>query len=146
MKSTSHYAFSLGSRVFSRLSKKQQTIVQSSTKAIHISASLATSQVIWLRKILEDIGEKLGEAKPIFFDNKSAITMSKNPVFHSRKKHITIKYHFIRDAIEDRKVDSTIRLWRKLLISSHRHFQQLRETLKEFKKNALSERMLICNL
>jgi len=58
MKSTSGYAFSLGSGVFSWSSKKQQSVAQSSAEAENISAAMATSQAIWLKRILEDIGEK----------------------------------------------------------------------------------------
>ncbi|XP_058210024.1 secreted RxLR effector protein 161-like [Rhododendron vialii] len=58
MKSTSGYTFSLGLAVFSWASKKQQTVAQSTTEAEYVSASLATSQAIWLRRILEDVGEK----------------------------------------------------------------------------------------
>jgi outer membrane protein assembly factor BamB len=58
MKNTSGYAFSLGSGVFSWSSKKQQSVAQSSAEAKYVSAALVTSQAIWLRRILEDIGEK----------------------------------------------------------------------------------------
>ena len=105
MKSTSGYCFSLGSGVFSWASKKQQSVAQSSAEAEYVSASLATSQTIWLRRILEDIGEKQKEATVMFCDNKSAIDIAKNPVYHSRTRHIAIKHHFIRDAIEDGEVE-----------------------------------------
>ncbi|KAG6476380.1 hypothetical protein ZIOFF_065620 [Zingiber officinale] len=52
MKSTSGYCFSFGSAIFSWLSKKQQSVAQSSAEAEYISASVATSQAIWLRRIL----------------------------------------------------------------------------------------------
>ena len=101
MKSTSRYAFSLGSSVFSWTSKKQQPMAQFSAKAKYVSASLATSQAIWLRRILEDVGEKQEEASPILCDNMSAISMTKNLVYHSRSKHIAIKHHFIRGRAND---------------------------------------------
>ncbi len=103
MKSTSGYVFSLGSGAVSWCSKKQQTVAQSSAEAEYISAGLATQQAIWLKRILEDFGEKQ-EAVTIHCDNKSAIAMAKNPVFHGRTKHIAIKHHFIREAIEDEEV------------------------------------------
>ena len=56
-----------------------------------------------MKRILEDFGEKQ-EAVTIHCDNKSAIAMAKNPVFHGRTKHIAIKHHFIREAIEDEEV------------------------------------------
>ena len=64
---------------------------------------MATQQAIWLKRIIEDIGEKQEEAIIIFCDNKSAI--AKNPIYHSRTKHIDIKHHFIREAIEEGYVE-----------------------------------------
>ncbi|CAL5325451.1 unnamed protein product [Camellia sinensis] len=110
MRSTSGYAFSLGSGVISWSSKKQQIVAQSSAEAEYISASLATTQAIWLRRFLDDFGEKQGEATPIMCDNKSAIAMAKNPVYHSRTKHIAIKHHFIKEAVEDDEIQ--IKYWK----------------------------------
>ena len=58
MKSTSGYAFLFGSGICSWLSKKQSVVAQSNAQAEYVSASKATSQAIWLRRIFEDIGEK----------------------------------------------------------------------------------------
>ncbi|KAG6502855.1 hypothetical protein ZIOFF_035144 [Zingiber officinale] len=84
MKSTSGYCFSFGSAIFSWLSKKQQSVAQSSAEAEYISASVATSQAIWLRRILADLGHHQIEGTVLYCDNKSAIAMAKNPVHHSR--------------------------------------------------------------
>ncbi|KAL6327560.1 hypothetical protein AAG906_021850 [Vitis piasezkii] len=70
----------------------------------HCDTSLATSQAIWLRRILEDIKKKQNEATYLFCDNKSAIAIAKNYVFHSRTRHIAVKYHFIKEAISDGEV------------------------------------------
>nr|CAN60813.1 hypothetical protein VITISV_038722 [Vitis vinifera] len=99
MQSTSGYAFSFGSSVISWVSKKQGLVAQSPTEVQYSSASLATSQAIWLRRILEDIKEKQNEATYLLCDNKSAIAIAKNYVFHSRTRHIVVKYHFIKEAI-----------------------------------------------
>ncbi|KAL0336077.1 UNVERIFIED_CONTAM: Retrovirus-related Pol polyprotein from transposon TNT 1-94 [Sesamum radiatum] len=98
MKSTSGYTFSLGSGIFSWASKKQATVAQSSAEAEYIAAAATSNQAIWLRRILEDIGEKQEEPTTIYCDNKSAIAIIKNPVQHSRTKHIDIKYHSLREA------------------------------------------------
>ena len=90
--------------MFSWGSKKQQTVAQSSAEAEYVSASLATSHAIWLRRILDDIGENQGEATQLFCDNKSAIAMAKNLVHHSRAKHIALKHHFIREAMEENEI------------------------------------------
>jgi hypothetical protein len=50
------------------------------------------------------LGELLGRKVDVVelkVDNKSALALAKNPVFHDRSKHIRIKYHFIRDYLED---------------------------------------------
>ncbi|KAL0392228.1 UNVERIFIED_CONTAM: Retrovirus-related Pol polyprotein from transposon RE2 [Sesamum radiatum] len=85
-------------RIFSWASKKQATVAQSSTEAEYIAAAATSNQAIWLRRILEDIGEKQEEPTTIYCDNKSAIAITKNPVQHSRTKHIDIKYHSLREA------------------------------------------------
>jgi len=107
MKSTSGCDFSLGSGMFSWASKKQATVAQSTAEAEYVVAAEATSQAIWLRRILEDMGEKQDEPTKINYDNKSVIAMAKNPVHHSRTKHIAIKYHFIREveATKEIKLD-----------------------------------------
>lgn len=105
MKSTSGYAFSFGSGIFSWVSKKQDTTALSSAEAEYVSASLGTCQALWLRKILEDLGEKQDCGTVMYCDNKSAILMAKNPVHHSRTKQISIKYHFIREAVENKEIE-----------------------------------------
>jgi len=42
---------------------------------------------------------------PIFYDNTAAICLSKNPILHSRAKHIEIKHHFTRDYVQKRILD-----------------------------------------
>ncbi|KAL5549278.1 hypothetical protein UlMin_004509 [Ulmus minor] len=98
MRSTSGYTFTLGTRIFSWASKKQATVAQSSAEAEYIATTLTTSQVIWLKCIFEDMRVPQKEATEIYCDSKSAIAMAKNPVFHSRTKHKSIKYQFIREA------------------------------------------------
>ncbi|XP_050897384.1 secreted RxLR effector protein 161-like [Lathyrus oleraceus] len=88
MKSTSGYLFNLGSGVISWCSKKQDTVAQSSAEAEYLAVGLATQQSLWLRRILEDIGEKQEESLQLHCDNKSSIAMAKNPIFHSRTRHI----------------------------------------------------------
>lgn len=103
MKITSGYAFSL-SGIFSWNSKKQESFAQSSAEAEYVAAASTTSQAIWLRKILEDMGEVQSRATDIFCDSKSAIAMAKNLVFHNRTKHIAIKYHFLREAEANQEI------------------------------------------
>ena len=90
MKSTSGYAFTIGIGIFSWASKNQATVAQSLAEAEYIAATMTTSKAIWLKRILEDMGESQMETTTIYCDSKSAISIAKNPVFHSRTKHIGI--------------------------------------------------------
>jgi hypothetical protein len=61
---------------------------------------------VWLDRLLSELVEKEGsEPATIFVDNKSAIQLSKNPVFHERTKHIDLRFHFIRHITEQGKVN-----------------------------------------
>ena len=90
--------------MFSWNSKKQEVVAQSSAEAEYIAAAGATNQALWLRKILRDLEQNDIEATVIKVDNKSAISMAKNPVQHGRSKHINVKFHAIRQAEKDGEV------------------------------------------
>ncbi|CAL8138644.1 unnamed protein product [Prunus armeniaca] len=100
-KSTSGYAFTFGSGVFSWASVKQNCVALSTAEAEYISAAEATTQAIWLRFVLEDFGELQTEATSLHCDNISTIAITKNPVFHQKTKHIDRRYHFIKDALQE---------------------------------------------
>ncbi|CAN6721160.1 unnamed protein product [Malus baccata var. baccata] len=105
MRSTSGYAFNLGSGVFSWASIKQSSVALSTAEAEYISAAEATAQAIWLRFVLSDFGEEQAEPTQLLCDNTSAIAISKNPVHHHKTKHINRKFHFVRDALQDGEID-----------------------------------------
>ena len=95
-RSTTGHVFYLNSCPFSWCSKKQETVALSSCEAEFMAATEAAKQAIWLQEILEEVtGESCGRVM-IKIDNKSAISLTKTPVFHGRSKHIHKRYHFIR--------------------------------------------------
>ena len=104
MKSTTGYAFSLGSGMFSWNSKKQEIVAQSTAEAEYVAAGAAANQAIWLRKILKDLGVQQQEASEINCDSKSAIAIAENPVQHGKTKHIQVKFHAIREAIKNHEI------------------------------------------
>lgn len=57
-----------------------------------------------MKKILTDLGFLHVPPAKLYVDNKSAIAMVKNPVFHSRTKHIKVKYHALREAEKDEDI------------------------------------------
>jgi len=69
-----------------------------------VSAANYCSQVLWVRNQLEDFSIRY-ENIPIFCVNTSAINLSKNPIQHSRSKHIEIKHHFIRDHVNKKEIE-----------------------------------------
>nr|GEY53483.1 ribonuclease H-like domain, reverse transcriptase, RNA-dependent DNA polymerase [Tanacetum cinerariifolium] len=60
----------------------------------------AATQASWLKRLLRKLAHSEEEKVTIRVDNKSAIALMKNPVFHGRSKHIDTKYHFIRECVE----------------------------------------------
>ncbi|GJR40634.1 retrovirus-related pol polyprotein from transposon TNT 1-94 [Tanacetum coccineum] len=81
-------------------SKKQKSTAISSTEAEYISFSGFFSQILWMRSQLTDYGFKFNKI-PLYCDNKSAIALCCNNVQHSRAKHIDIRYHFIKEQVEN---------------------------------------------
>lgn len=65
-----------------------------------MAATAAACQGIWLKNLLSQISDMKTGPVVIYIDNKSAIDLAKNPVFHGRSKHIGIHYHFIRECVE----------------------------------------------
>lgn len=100
-KSTTGYAFMFGDGAIASASKKQPIVTLSSTKADYIAAAYGACQAVWLRNVLSDIGFVQGEGMILFCDNSSAIKLSKNPVLHGRSKHISVRYHFLRDLVAE---------------------------------------------
>ncbi|TYJ13274.1 hypothetical protein E1A91_A10G041200v1 [Gossypium mustelinum] len=78
-------------------SKKQSLVAQSTAEAEYVATASVVNQAIWLRKILADLNLSQKEATEILCDNKSAVAIVKNPVFHGRTKHFDIKLHIIRE-------------------------------------------------
>ncbi|GKB29779.1 hypothetical protein Tco_0869180 [Tanacetum coccineum] len=81
-------------------SKKQKSTAISSTEAEYIALSGCCSQILWMRLQLTDYGFQFNKI-PLYYDNKSAIALCCNNVQHSRAKHIDIRYHFIKEQVEN---------------------------------------------
>ena len=97
--------FQIGSKSISWSSKKQATVALSSSEAEYISATSAACEAVWLRRILQDLRQDTEDPTTIHCDNMSAIAMTRNPVFHSRTKHIEIRHHFIRELVEKQEIE-----------------------------------------
>ncbi|GJU86543.1 retrovirus-related pol polyprotein from transposon TNT 1-94 [Tanacetum coccineum] len=98
-KSTSGICTFVGCCLTSWFSKKQTALAISTTEAEYVSAGKACQQALWMKQALIDYDVRLDDV-PIMCDNKDAIDLSKNPVQHSRTKHIKIRHHFLRDNVQ----------------------------------------------
>ena len=105
-KSTSGGAFFLRGKFLSWLRKKQDCISQSIAKVEYVAVANKCNQVIWMKKMLKDIRIEISEHFVIYCDNTSTVNMSKNPVLHSKTKHISIKYHMLREKVAEKEIRS----------------------------------------
>jgi hypothetical protein len=77
---------------------------------LYIATTHAAKEAIWLRRLIDEIIGPINAPTPIFCDNNGAVTLAKqDAVFHPRTKHIDIRYHYIRQLVEDRSI-SIIRI------------------------------------
>ncbi|KAI5409079.1 hypothetical protein KIW84_054770 [Lathyrus oleraceus] len=144
-KSTSSYVFSFRSDVFSWNSKKQEIVAQSLVEVEYIFVAATTNQIIWLRKILSDVGHFQNKTNVIWVDNKYAIAIAKNPFQHGRTKQIKVKYHVIRKDEKSKEIslehcnseNQIPDIMTKAL--SKKKFNELRSILGEFEKNIKEE-------
>jgi len=98
-KSTSGTCQFLGSSLVCWSSRKQSSVAQSTTEAEYVAAASCCSQLLWMMSTLRDFG-LFFERVPLLCDSTSAISVAKNPVLHSKTKHIDVRYHFLRDHTE----------------------------------------------
>ncbi|GKA79005.1 putative ribonuclease H-like domain-containing protein [Tanacetum coccineum] len=102
-KSTTGGCQFLGKRLISWQCKKQTIVANSTTEAEYVAAANCYGQVLWIQNQMLDYGFNFMNTK-IFIDNESTICIVKNPVFHSKTKHIEIRHHFIRDCYEKKLI------------------------------------------
>jgi hypothetical protein len=103
-KSTSGYVVKLASAIFSWNMCVQKTVALSSTKAEYISLSDTSRQLVWVRNLFSELGIELAPI-PLFGDNQGLIFIASNPIQEKRSKHIDLCYHYIRDVVQDGKVE-----------------------------------------
>ncbi|GKA80224.1 hypothetical protein Tco_0786820 [Tanacetum coccineum] len=103
-KSTTGGCQFLGSRLISWQCKKHTVVADATIEDEYIVASQCYGQVLWIQNQFLDYGYIFMQTK-IHVDNESAICVVKNPVYHSKTKHIEIRHHFIRDSYEKRLIE-----------------------------------------
>ncbi|GJU26280.1 hypothetical protein Tco_1164901, partial [Tanacetum coccineum] len=102
-KSTTGGCQFLGRRLITWQCKKQTIVATSTTKAEYVAVASCCGQVLWIQNQMVDYGFNFMNTK-IYIDSESTICIVKNPVYHSKTKHIAIRHHFIRDAYEKKLI------------------------------------------
>jgi hypothetical protein len=100
-RSTLGYIFMLSGVAVTWSSRKQLIVTLSTTKAEFITAAGSSCQAIWMQRVLKKIDYMGSESTVIFCDNNSTIKLTRNLVMHSRRKHIDVRYHFLRELVND---------------------------------------------
>ena len=99
-RSTTGYVFTVGGTAVSWISRLQRVVALSSAEAEYVALTEASKEMIWLQRFMEELGKKQ-ESSRLYCDSQSAIHLAKNSAFHSKTKHIQLRYHFIRSILED---------------------------------------------
>lgn len=107
-KSTSGMIFFLSESPVTWQSSKQKVVALSSCEAEYIAASTAACQGVWMARLMSELMGSQATAPVIMVDNRSAISLVKNPVLHDRSKHIETKYHYIRQCAENAEENKAI--------------------------------------
>jgi transposase InsO family protein len=84
-------------------SQRQTSVAISTTEAEVVAASEATREVVWLKRLLNDIA-RFDDIPVIRIDNEAAIRLAQNPEYHRRTKHIQIRHFFVREKVAEGEV------------------------------------------
>jgi hypothetical protein len=97
--------FCFGSGAIRWSSNKQPIVTLSSTEAKYRNVTIVACEVVWLQKILLDLGQSMDAPVVIYCDNISSILLANNLVYHVKTKHIEVHYHFIRKKVLAKEID-----------------------------------------
>jgi hypothetical protein len=92
-----------GSSLVSWSSRKLSSAAQSTTEAEYVAIPSCCSQLLWITYTMSDFGEEYTHV-PLQCDSTSAISVAKNPMLHSKTKHIEVRYNFLRDNVEKGRI------------------------------------------
>jgi hypothetical protein len=107
-RSTSGWVFTLAGGPVSWNAQRQKTVATSTLDAEHIAGAEAAKEAVWIRNFINDLripGIQVGSV-PLYIDCNSALRLTHNPEFHSKSKHIDVKHHFIREKVEEGKINT----------------------------------------
>jgi hypothetical protein len=98
------YLLKLADGIISWQSRVQKTIVLSATEAEYMALSDCSRQVVWIQNIFTELGFEV-QLTQICADNEGGIFIASNPVQERCTKHIDVRFHYVRDLIEPKRID-----------------------------------------
>ena len=100
-RSTTGFVVLLNNALVAWKSCKQLTVALSTMEAEYMALTDAAKEIKWIRQLFDELNYGIVPRPPTILrtDNQGALALAKNPVNHSRSKHIDIKHHFIRETI-----------------------------------------------
>ncbi|KAM2004372.1 hypothetical protein ACFX15_027830 [Malus domestica] len=99
-RSTTGFVFTIAGGLVSWRSSLQSTVALSTTEAEYMAVTEAIKEAIWLQGLLDDLGVQQDHVD-VHCDSQSAIHLAKNQVHHARTKHIDVRFHFVREIIDE---------------------------------------------
>jgi hypothetical protein len=93
------FAIYFGANLISWSAKKQATVSRSSIEAEYKALANAAAEVMWVHKILDELGVPHPKVGRLWCDNIGATYLTANPVFHAHTKHIEIDFHFVHEQV-----------------------------------------------
>jgi hypothetical protein len=100
-RSVGAFVLFLGGAPVSWRSKLQGSVALSTAEAEFMAGSATSCEVLWLRRILHDLGASQPNATPLYEDNAACVLLSENPVCRGRTKHIDMHVHALRDHVRN---------------------------------------------
>lgn len=95
----------LSNAAISWISKRQPIVALSTTEAEYIALSSTVREILWIKQLNEELRKSVEKPIVIFCDNQSTIKLSKLDAYRPRSKHIDIRYHHIREIVENEVID-----------------------------------------
>jgi hypothetical protein len=103
--STGGFVVYLGENLIIWTTRKQAIVSRSSTEAEYKSLANATTEILWMQKLLNELKIHHPPRARLWCDNLGATYLSANPIFHARTKQIKIDFHFIRERVAQKMLE-----------------------------------------